>query len=345
MAINSAGRRAIKKAAGKVRVVNYIRNPKVQVHRTFGKRLDDIKTHHETTLMKRTNQGKGMFGRTRARNVKVKGEISRWMKETDDMAKKFGFKDEKDFAQYIRRTTDANDVGLKRIKSQLWKYAKNHKSSLAKAALATGTAAGLLSYLKEFQRNNTGCFRYVKGTRENNLIRYKFEGNFCNSDTFDESENVKILPERDHPLFGRNKWDCGYNQFLVDGSSDSDRDTVYNIVNLGCNGLCDWANFNRLALLTSSHQPVEFTPEEEEEHGRYVYTCESTTLLRGLSESFGNVVSDTITGLGDSRLVANFNHFLYDGMRNLCKLLVIVVIGLFLYRLAVKPVTVPGFSK
>ena len=362
MAINTT-RRLIQKVAGKTqRVTHTIRragaigtgHPNKNLHRNVGKKLGDIKADKGTMLIKRTNQGRRTLNRgddiaSRLKKISASKKatnqtISKWTKETDDIAQKFGFKNEKDFAQYIRRTTDTSDVGLKRIKSRLWQYARKHKYPIAKAALATGTIAGMLSYLKAFQENNAGCFRYMRDD-QNGLIRFKFKGNFCNSDTDSDmtststaiesvSKDIKILPEKDHPLFGHSKWDCGYDHFLTRDPSEQEK--VYNIINLGCNGLCDWENFNHLSLLTSdTYQPVLFNPEQATDNSCYIYRCENTTILRGLSETFGNVISDTVTGLGDSRLVTSVYGLFSAGVLNLYKLLVVIIVFLFIYKYSV----------
>ena len=257
-------------------------------------------------------------------------DYSKLIDETNELARKLGFKDEADFAKFISKLDlNKNIRGVKDTQKlgRLSKYIKNyvakHPTSVAKGAIAGGTIAFLVSYLKKFQAENTGCFRYAKDD-ENNLIRYKFEGNFCldnvdysdnsdASDTTTSTEKVKIIAANQHPLFGvTNKWDCDFSQF------EKGNPTVDQILNAGCNGLCDWLNFNTLTGHTTTtttstgggdgddgdyvFDPLVIDDDDDNEYYMYIYKCEKATILRAITSGVSEVVDETLTGFAHSQL-------------------------------------------
>ena len=234
----------------------------------------------------------------------------KWIDETNAVARKIGFKDEAHFAKFIS-DLDLNNKGIRVKDTQklgnIYQYIKNyvakHPSSVLKAAIAGGSLAMMVSYLKNFQAENTGCFRYEKDD-ENNLIRYKFRGNFCLDNSTDsnnsDSDEVKILSDNQHPLYNvTNKWDCDYSQFQKGNS------TVDEILNAGCNGLCDWLNFNTLTGLTNGDEkfdPLIIDEDDDNKYYMYIYKCEKATILRAITSGVSNVVDETITGFAQSQL-------------------------------------------
>ena len=234
-------------------------------------------------------------------------DYSKWIDDTNALARKLGFEDEAHFAKFIS-DLDLNNKGI-RVKDTeklgiLYRYIKSyvakHPSSVLKAAVAGTTLAMMVSYLKDFQAENTGCFRYEKDD-ENNLIRYKFKGNFCLDNGSDsDSDDVKIVSDNQHPLFNvTNKWDCDYSQFQKGNS------TVDEILNAGCNGLCDWLNFNTLTGLTNGDEkfdPLIIDEDDDNNYYMYIYKCEKATILRAITSGVSNVVDETITGFAQSQL-------------------------------------------
>ena len=227
-------------------------------------------------------------------------DYSKWIDDTNTLARKLGFEDETHFEKYISNLNLKKDIQvtdtqkLAGIFRYIKSYVTKHPTSVAKAAIAGGTLALMVSYLKKFQAENTGCFRYGKDD-DNNLIRYKFEGNFC-LDSAGCGGDVKMLSENQHPLFNlANKWDCGYSQFEMGNP------VVDEILDAGCNGLCDWLNFNTLTGLTTGDD--QFNPYEDENHDhRYIYKCEKATILRAIASGVSNVIDETLTGFAQSDL-------------------------------------------
>ena len=227
----------------------------------------------------------------------------RLKKETNTIAKHMGFESEDDFAKFIKESSSSSDADTKKLKNifLLFKeYAQKNPKSIVKYAVITGTISGMVIYLKKFQSENTGCFRYEKNANINNvLIKYKFKGNFCNNVKQEQETNyIKLLPENNHPLYGKLKWDCSFNQFY--SNENFATQDIDDIRFLGCNGLCNWENFNRLAQSTKEYAPIEYNINNEEENNQYLYVCESSTILRELATSVGDTVNEVFTGLNRS---------------------------------------------
>ena len=258
-------------------------------------------------------------------DVIISNRLTAWKKDTDKIAKGMGFADEKDFGNFINKiddvTTASNNPKLHRI----YRYLSNHKSEIAKYALLGGTIGSMVYYIKSFQKEQSGCFRYSIDKKNDNMIRYKINGNFCCNSTNEESQYIKLLPEDSHPLYGKPKWDCDYDEFSLDNNDDDD--DHHKIMNEGCRGLCNLENFNRLAQFTNGkYQPVVVNLDAE--RNKYVYRCEKTTFLAALSNVSGNILSDTIEGLTSSRLLAAFKeNYIF---KTLTFILLIFIIFLFL---------------
>ena len=260
-----------------------------------------------TSVVTKLSKGDIAVPENLRRFIKTKyplNDYSKWIDDTDTLARKLGFKDESDFAKYISDLDLKKNIQVKDIQKLggLFKYIKSyvvkHPTSVVKAAIAGGTITFMVSYLKKFQADNTGCFRYAKDDK-NNLIRYKFEGNFCLGEVGGTTNEVKIISENQHPLFNvTNKWDCDYSQF------EEGNPAVDEILNAGCNGLCDWLNFNTLTGLTTSGDD-KFDPliiDDNDEYYMYIYKCEKATILRAITSGVSNVVDETLTGLAQSQL-------------------------------------------
>ena len=147
----------------------------------------------------------------------------------------------------------------------------------------------MIIFLQNYQKTHTGCFRYEKEQQQQQQeIKYKFAGvswcnNIGNNNNNNNSMDVKLIPENQHPLYNQKKWDCSYNKFPI-GNNQIDR-----ILNLGCNGLCNWKNFNILAKTSKGeYEPITYNDDDD----KYVYKCETINMLQALSISTGDAFSD-----------------------------------------------------
>ena len=264
---------------------------------------------------------------------------SKWIDETNDVAKNLGFRDEADFSKYfsdldLKKEIPVEDtLKLKGVFRYIKSYAKNHPGSVVKAAIAGGTLAYMVAFVQKFQAENTGCFRYAKNDK-NNLVRYRFGGNFCvGGETDKDSDRVKILPVEEHPLFGvEDKWDCDYSQF------EAGNPVVDDILNRGCNGLCDWLNFNILTgYVTGSDK--NFQPlvlDDDNDYSMYIYKCEKATILRAMTSFVSDAVDETMAGFADSQLGKKTIDFLKSQMGQAAVFIAIFLLIIFLIYSASK---------
>ena len=116
-----------------------------------------------------------------------------------------------------------------------------------------------------------------------------------------------------HPLYGKHIWDCNYHNF------ENGNPRIDKIIILGCNGLCNWKNFNILAQTTKG----EYLPIENI-NDNYMYKCENITILEAISMSASNTVNEIISGVVDSNLGSNIMKFF---MRLFC--IILIIIGIF----------------
>lgn len=295
---------------------------------------------------------------------------SEWMRQTDTVAKKLGFFNEIQFSKWIERLnvsksiTVENSKKLGDIYQYITNFIKKHPSSLAKAALAGGSIAFMVTFMQNFQKENTGCFRYSKDD-QNCLVRYKFDGDFClstaknnsyniknnnsNNNNSDETvdstkyDDIKLLPMEQHPLFGVTKWECDYRH-------DADSKEVDEILHAGCQGLCDWLNFNILAQNTQEYSPIDLNTEsgeegeveDEEDDDReallfkYIYRCEKSTFLRALTVAVFDIVDETITGFSQSQLGQKTFNFIRSQARRAMLWLIVFVLILVAVRFFTK---------
>ena len=225
--------------------------------------------------------------------------------KSDSIAKSLGFKDTTDFEKFIKDinpyTLNTNEM---KKTSKLYKHlsniAKQNPKSVAKLAIVGGSITAMIIYLKKYQNTYSGCFRYKKGNIISNVlinddkIKYKFAGKtwcnttekYSNSDSNSSSSSsiIKLLPENEHPLFNKIKWDCNYNNF------EKGNKKIDNILNLGCNGLCDWRNFNVLAKTTNGeYKPIN---DINLQQNNYIYKCETISILQALGMSTSSLLGD-----------------------------------------------------
>ena len=248
---------------------------------------------------------------------------SKLIAKTDKIAKKLNFSDETDFHNFVESIDTSKAIPIERMRKleKVFQYLKNHRSAVAKLAVAGGTMTALVHFLKKFQAEHTGCFRYSKDDA-NNLIRYKFNGNFClGSPTSNETDDIKLLPLTDHPLSEISKWNCDYTGF-----NDRHIPKIDEILNLGCMGLCNWLNFNTLTEYTTGFNPLEVGEE-----AAFLFQCEKATVLRALTTSVADVIDDTLTGFSQSRLAKRvFNLF----RQKITQILVILCVFFLAFYLA-----------
>ena len=237
------------------------------------------------------------------KNSNVKKTISKTIPsynsaKVNKTAKSLGFKDNTDLNNFIKKI-NPNKLSISETKKvsklyyHLSKIAKSKPKSIAKLAIAGGTITTMILFLQKYQNIHCGCFRYEKNKNENDQdIKYKFMGTWCNNNNNNDNEKVKLLPENEHPLYNKKKWDCNYNKFPK-GNNQIDK-----ILNLGCNGLCNLENFNILAKTTNG----EYEPITYKQFDKYIYKCETMTILQALSISTGDVLNETFSGFFDSDL-------------------------------------------
>ena len=309
--------------------------------------LDDLKAIYIrdkfTTALSRNVDDGGMVMAKRIQNGDFAGPESlkraiqsnlpfhkhtKWMEETDNVARQLKFRDEADFGDFVDKLDTTKAMSVERVKKlkTVFQYLKNHRSAIAKLAIAGGTITALVHFLKKFQAEHTGCFRYSKDDT-NNLIRYKFNGNFClGSPTMmgEETDAIKLLPHADHPLSEISKWNCDYIGF-----NDQHNPKIDDILNLGCMGLCNWLNFNTLTEYTTGFNPLEV--DDEADFPTFLYQCEKATVLRALTTSIADVIDETLTGFGQSRLAKRvFNLF----RQKLIQIMVILCLFFIAFYLA-----------
>ena len=218
------------------------------------------------------------------------------------VAKSLGFKHVQEVDDFIRNINphklNVSDIKkLSKLYSHISKIAKNRKYRLAKLAVAGGSITAMIIFLQKYQKTHNGCFRYEK-IYEEGEIKYKFDGkSWCNilGNNISNKE-IKHIPESQHPLYNHKKWDCNYNKFPKGNKR------IDNIINLGCNGLCDWKNFNILAQTTNG----EYQPLIDYTEDKYIYRCETVNILQAFSSSTGEILSDTFSGIFKSDLGKDF---------------------------------------
>ena len=228
--------------------------------------------------------------------------------KSNSIAKSLGFKNAADFDNFIKdinlnKLSVTETKKLSRLFHYLSKVAKKNPKGIAKLAIVGGSLTAMIVFLKKFQNEHSGCFRYGRNNDESDNIKYKFAGSsWCNTNGSSSSSNggddkIKLLPESEHPLYNRIKWDCNYNNFKKN-DDDDDQALVDKILEMGCNGLCDWKHFNFLAKKTrGEYTPIiskDLVNNNNEHFFKYIYKCETINMLQALSISTTNTLSDLI---------------------------------------------------
>ena len=227
--------------------------------------------------------------------------------KSNKIAKFLGFNNAKNFDNFIKnidvkKLTITQSKKLRKIFSYLSDVAKKNPKSIAKLAIIGGTLTAMVIYIKKFQATYSGCFRYQRKKITNyfdeSTTKYKFAGSsWCNTNgSHNSDQNISLLSENTHPLYEQKKWDCEYDNF--DKSNDSDKEVIDKIVSLGCNGLCDWQNFNTLARMTKNDEfrEIIITPETDERFSSdYVYKCETVSFLHALASTTTNALGELFT--------------------------------------------------
>ena len=233
--------------------------------------------------------------------------------KTNQLAMRAGFKNEEEFIKSIDdylilyktdKTVLQNPKLLQMFQFLKHQAIKNPKTTLV-AILASGSIIAILKTISEIHRKNTGCFRYYKDENNNNkLIKQKILGNFCvNGDDDDNDlssgDDHYFLPESEHPLFNKEKWDCNYKNFDLNGINGIKATPIFD---LGCNGLCDLLNYNALAALTPEYEGITLSDEEHEKHDKYMYVCERASILRELTTDILDSVNEVAQGVMQSQI-------------------------------------------
>ena len=232
-------------------------------------------------------------------------------------AEKLGFDNIRHFEDFIKNINPHHLSPPKvRKLTKIFKYLSKSKGTIAKSAIAGGTLLSMIIYMKHFQKKYSGCFRYDDND-DDKTIKYKFK-EICGNDDDDDDDDddVKLLPIQEHPLYGIKKWDYNYYKFEK-GNKEIDE-----ILQLGCNGLCDWKNFNILAETTQG----KYDPINPPANDKYVYNCETMSLLKALSTSTGNAVNEIVTGLYISNLGKNITNFFFRLLIIFITILMIIII-------------------
>lgn len=237
--------------------------------------------------------------------------------KADKLANKIGFKNENDFFNFIQsikdpsRLTVEQATRLSKVFKHFSKLAKKHPLSTVKLAVIGGTITAMVIFLKRFQQSHTGCFRY-NGEDD---VKRKFKGsNFCVNDDND-NDDVELISEEEHPLYNvKNKWDCKFSNFKSNAKVDG-------ILSLGCNGLCDWENFNVLASYSNSnkYKPIDNIGDE---HHEYLFKCEKMTFLRAISTSTSNAFNELFFD-------SNFGKSI---IKSIIRIFIIIILIFFLYN-------------
>ena len=297
-AIRNAGKiptnNNINASTSTTKLISSLDNSNININRVLDDRIKNFVPENANKWkrydeLKKIRSGEVSFGggesNALARYTKPYYKYNQMLKQVDNMATSYGFKNEADLAKKIEGAAKQCRTinGKRRINNNhIWrglflrlKNTKNKGKKLA-YAVGTGTVAGLIIELAKEQRKNTGCFRYKlgneKGGGRKNLIKYKVGGDFCisneiyNEDNDDDNEtSVRILPPNHHPLFNHKKWSCDYEGFYRN-CNDIDRDRIDEIRKLGCNGLCDMLNYNILTSFTNNeYQPLLDEKEKEDD--------------------------------------------------------------------------------
>ena len=222
----------------------------------------------------------------------------------DNKAKKMGFENALDFNNFIKNVDPDN---MSKIQIQKAKKLKNFlsgsktKNAFVKMLLGASTLTAMVVYLKRYSDKHSGCFRYFQN---NDSMKDKISGktfycggssNSTDGKNDDDDDDDGILPEKKHPLFNHpNKWDCNFKDF------ENVNEYSHQIINQGCNGLCNIENFNYL-VKNHTNPSKNFLPIENP-YPQFVYKCENISLLEALSKTAGDTVDEITSGLFDSEL-------------------------------------------
>ena len=234
------------------------------------------------------------------------------LKKTNAIAKSLGFKNSIDVDDFIKKVnphklTASETKKMSNLYRYLLKVSKKHPKTIAKLAVAGGTLTAMIIYLKRFQNTYNGCFRY--NNNDDELIKYKFDGIWCNNNNNNKiigklnDDNIKLIPENEHPLYDKIKWDCNYNNFNNNNNNNKKtQEKINQILNLGCNGLCSVDNFNILANTTNGeYNPIVINKNNI--LSSFTYKCETITMLQALSTTTVNALDEIVTGLFDGNII------------------------------------------
>ena len=306
---------SIKNSAGKTSADDLLSSN--SINKSFGDSFSDLGKKADDILPGKINNDIDTIARRATINPKSK--LNEIVTTPDEIAKKLGFENEKDFFKYIDQFKPGDDLGKLRKFISLVRSNKD----LITVVGVTASVGSILFYAKNYQAANTGCFRYrrTKGGGVRQKSKTKIGGNYCRSVT--DNYAAKIDAKK-HPLYKMEKWGCNpfsdKNGYILDQS-------VVNIMDLGCAGLCNVKNYNALARVMNDIGESRYKPIDVE-GDRYVYRCEIATMLGAFTGMASDTIDQIISAAINSKLGQRIRNFFDLG--NL-KFYIFLLVILFLY--------------
>ena len=269
---------------------------------------------------------------------------SNMRKRSDDLAIKIGFDNEEEFGSFISKI-NPNKITVKEMTrlQKFLNYVKKHPKSFLKVTLTTGGISALVIYLQKYQRKHTGCFRYHNSDDDKSvLVRQKFKGNFCigndankyDDDDEEDDDDIIYLEESLHPLYHISTWKNSCNYTEIYSGTERDKENVSKILSLGCQGLCDWVNYNILSQYSNGkHDAFNIKSDvDESKYDKYLFKCEKITILRSLSTSAGDVLDDAISGFMESNFGQRSIKFIISSIFKLIIFICLIFISVYLLK-------------
>lgn len=260
----------------------------------------------------------------------------KFVNDVDNLAQDLGFKNESDFREFIESNPSKDNLKLKNIFNKIKTWTLNNKSPIFKGLIALGLGAGFINILKKYNKMNSGCFRYSVNNDGSLLLeRGVYINRFCEqkmteNDYYSSTNPITILAEDTHPLFNISIWNCqslplSHLKKLCKGHHDTN-----DILNQGCNGICNPYNYSILLPYIKEKEKEESTINLDfiNKDKKYIYRCEKGTILRNLAQMTGDGIYQVFDGISHSAL----GHFMF---RMFSKVWWIFLIGLIVLIISV----------
>lgn len=247
--------------------------------------------------------------------------------ETNKLANKVGFKNEEDFIKtiddYLKLYKTDKSVLQEPKLLNFISFLRRHPKTVLVGITASSSIFAILNAISNIHKKNTGCFRYYKNVDDDDkpkIIKQKISGNFCISNKDDDDDTLLLLlPESEHPLFNKEKWDCNYKNFDLNGINGIKANEIFG---LGCNGLCDPLNYNALAALTPEYEGITLSEKEHEKHDKYMYVCERASILR----EFTTNIFDSVNEIAQGVIQSQIGHKMYEYVDLMKKYILFIVV-------------------